>query len=365
MAIAARLRTDKQLITDRWEARILEVTPALGRLTRSELVDHMPEFLEGLADWIDGKVAEAREGFKALARGHALQRHGAGIELEELTSEYVTLRVVVLERIVETNTPEEVARSIVALEAGIDCAVNGAVHHYANERDRVRERFIGILAHDLRDPLSAVMMSASLLAEMVSGERATQLVERIARGAARIEGMIDDVLDFARGRLVGGIPVSPQLADMGQICAAAVDEALAGRSSSPVELATEGDLRGHFDPARVRQALANLLANARHHGKGAPITVRAWEADDRRHLFTSVTNFGPPIPKHLLERLFDPFVREDTRGRGLGLGLYIVQQVALAHGGRVLATSSEEAGTTFTIEWPRVPLEETPGRPTS
>jgi sigma-B regulation protein RsbU (phosphoserine phosphatase) len=104
------------------------------------------------------------------------------------------------------------------------------------------------------------------------------------------------------------------------------------------------------------------LSNARNYGQGE-IVVRAWERDDRQAVFTSVTNYGPAIAVELLARIFDPFSRAvHPRRGGLGLGLYIVEQIARAHSGRVQAESTEDA-TTFTIEWPRVPVEQTPDRP--
>jgi hypothetical protein len=357
MGISDELRTHKHAIATRWEREVLRDVPALAVLPRGALVDHMPEMLEGLAAWIDGADSD---GFGVLAEGHALQRHSTGIDLEALTSEYATLRRVVLEQLVEVAD----VRSLIRLDAGIDRAVGEAARRYTSARDHVRERFISILAHDLRDPLTAVMMSATLLADMTLGDKQAQLVERITRGARRIERMIDDVLDFARGRLDGGIPIFPALANMGEICTEAIDDTRVAGPSRDVRLQITGDLRGMWDRDRVRQALANLLSNARHYGQGE-ILVRAWEREDRHAVLTSVANRGSFLSPEAIARIFDPFTRTSessaTHRGGLGLGLYIVEQIARAHGGICRATSSEDS-TIFTIEWPRVPLEETPGR---
>jgi signal transduction histidine kinase len=361
MGISDELRTHKHAIATRWEREVLREVPALAVLPRGALVDHMPEMLEGLAAWIDGGDSD---GFRVLAEGHALQRHGTGIDLEALTSEYSTLRRVILEQLLEVSDVHELARSLVRLDAGIDRAVGEAARRYTAARDHVRERFIGILAHDLRDPLTAVMMSATLLADLALGDKQAQLVERITRGARRIERMIDDVLDFARGRLEGGIPIFPASANMGEICTEAIEEAGLVGPSREMKLQITGDVRGMWDRERVRQALANLLSNARHYGQGE-ILVRVWEREDRHAVFTSVTNRGSFISPDAIARIFDPFTRtSENPGRhrgGLGLGLYIVEQIAKAHGGICSASSSEDS-TIFTIEWPRVPLEETPGR---
>jgi signal transduction histidine kinase len=364
MGISDEIRARKHEITRRWQREVVREVPTLATLTPSALVDHLPEFIDGLAAWIDGEVTDAMRGFQRLVEGHALQRQTAGIDLEALTAEYATLRRVTLEILVEHASPAELASAIVRLADGLDRAIREAVHSYATQRDHVRERFIAILAHDLRDPLTAIMMSATLLADMTLGEKQAQLVERITRGSRRIERMIDDVLDFARGRLDGGIPIVPVQRPMDEICTAVVEEARAGAPGIAIQLETTGDLRGFWDPDRVAQALGNLLANARVYGQGE-IVVRAWERDDHHAVLTSVTNPGPPIPAEVLARIFDPYARspEVSRRGGLGLGLYIVEQIARAHGGWCRATSSVERGTTFTIEWPRTPLAETPDRP--
>ncbi|MBA3818042.1 MAG: HAMP domain-containing histidine kinase [Deltaproteobacteria bacterium] len=361
MTIAAQLRLHQHAVTTRWEAEVVREVPVLATLPRATLIDHLPEFLEGLARWIEGDSEGARAGFDALAEGHAVLRQAGGIEIQALTAEYATLRRVIVEQLLEVASPAELADGIVSLNAGLDLAVREGVHRYASARDEVRERFIAILAHDLRDPLAAVELSASMLARTELPAVQQKLVSRIASGSRRMERMINDVLDFARGRLSGGIPIVPVVADMGDICRTALEEANAsGSFAATLDLA--GDLRGAWDPDRIRQALANLLRNARHHGGGVAV-LRAWESEDRHHVFTAVTNHGPLIPAHHLPHLFDPFTRpKGTRAAGLGLGLYIVRQIAIAHGGICRTTSTAEAGTTFLIEWPRVPLEETPGR---
>jgi signal transduction histidine kinase len=370
MRIADHLRTHASAISNRWERVVLAEVPALSALPRTALVDHLPEFIEGLAAWLDADDEKAAVGFGALIEGHALQRHSSGVDLETLSAEYATLRRVILEQLLEVAKPEELAQSLVRLEAGLDRAISEAARRYSAARDDIRERFIGILAHDLRDPLTTVMMSATILADMTLGEKQAQLVERINRGAQRIERMMDDLLDFARGRLSGGIPITPELADMGEICREAIDEARALGPAREVTFEGTGDLRGLWDRERIRQALANLLSNARHYGTGA-IRVRAWEREDRHAVLASVQNGGSVLAPETIKRIFDPFARATTKAEpgsrrrgGLGLGLYIVEQIAKAHGGVCRASSAEDT-TTFTMEFPRTPLEETPGRPLS
>ncbi len=361
MAIADEIRAHKADIAARYERIVLQEVPILQTLNRATLIDHLPEFLNGLADWMEGNNARAREGFTMLAEGHALERLNVGIALDMLTTEYAVLRRVIIEELVTHLPVAEVVAAVVSLNDGIDRAIFEAVQRYAVSRDEIRERFIGILAHDLRDPLAAVRISAEMLLESHLQHPQRELVAKIDRGAARIGRMIDDVLDFARTRLGEGIPVNLVLTDLGDIAAAAVAESNTAAPRRQTRFERSGDLRGRWDADRVRQALANLLANARHYGTGE-IVLRCWESSDHQRVFTSVTNEGKPIPERMLQRIFDPFERGTTaQRRGLGLGLFIVQQIALAHGADCHVTSNEREGTTFMIAWPRVPLDEMPG----
>jgi signal transduction histidine kinase len=356
--VATALREQTDAIGRSWLTHVLATIPELHDLPPNQLVDHLPEFLDGLAVWVLGDVTEARERFQLLADGHAMQRQSAGIPLEAMTSEYAALRSITLRTLLGIEAP----RALIKINEGFDVAVYAAVHRYAQARDEVRERFIGILGHDLRDPLAAVAMSASFLRESRLDDRQRDLVAKIERGTDRIAAMISDVLDFTRGKLGSGIPISPVASDMAAICRAAADEIAAARTTQ-IDLDLRGDLRGAFDAERAKQALANLLGNAVQYGTG-PIQLRAWEREDRRAIFTSVTNRGEVIAPDRVRGIFDPFkLAAKRRGKGLGLGLYIVQQIAVAHGGVCRVTSTREDGTTFSIEWPRVPLEQTPGRP--
>jgi signal transduction histidine kinase len=168
------------------------------------------------------------------------------------------------------------------------------------------------------------------------------------------------MIDFARGQLGGGIPAVPVTCDMGEVCHEVVDELQIAHPGRELSVETSGDLKGSWDRDRLIQALSNLVSNALIHGRD-PITVCAFEAPDHEAVTTEVHNAGPPIPAELIPTLFEAFRhgRTDARG-GLGLGLFIVQQIALAHGGDCRVRSSEAEGTTFSIEWPRAPLAEVP-----
>lgn len=358
-AVSNFLRTQQVRIAERWEQEVHADLPALRKLSRPVLYDHLPEFLDGLASWIDGDTQLAEVAFERLAQGHALQRLGYGVGLETLTREYSKLRVVLCRLLMEVPPTDEAREAMVSLHEGLDRAINEAMHRYATRREEVRERFVAILGHDLRDPLSTVVISANVLAANPALKPEHRVVaSRIVRACDRMQRMISDVLDFARGHLGTGIPANPTLNDMGEICRAAADEITGANPQREVTIELNGDLRGAFDRDRVHQAITNLLANAVHHSEGK-IEVRAYETEDRHAVITEVTSHGDVIPEDLRHRLFDPFAQADVAGprRGLGLGLFIVQQIALAHGG-LCDVKSDEQGTTFSIRWPRVPGHE-------
>lgn len=221
------------------------------------------------------------------------------------------------------------------------------------ETAQLREQFIAVLGHDLRNPLNAVRGGAELLQLMPLEEKAAPVVSLIQRSAARMAGLIDNVLDFARGRLGGGLPMNrvaePGLATVLEQVIAEVRTAWPGRVvQSEIALARPV----HCDGARVAQMFSNLLANALTHGDPAG-TVRVGARSDEASFELWVANGGAPIPPGTIERLFRPFYRAAERpGRqGLGLGLYISSEIARAHDG-VLEVESSDAETRFTFRMP-------------
>ena len=243
-----------------------------------------------------------------------------------------------------------------------DGTVRGAVATFRDETDRVRheqeaeqaghfrERFIGILGHDLRSPLTAILASAALvLRHRDLDDPVLAAAARITSSADRMGRMISDLLDFTQARLGGGLPLSRVQADLRDVARTAVDEALASNPGREIRLLAEGDTRGAFDPDRVVQLLSNLLANAISYSpQQEPILVRVAGVDGKVEV--EVENGGPEIPAAERGRLFDPFRRGSMTGktRGLGLGLFIVEQIARAHGGEA-AVQSEPGRTVFRV----------------
>jgi len=211
-----------------------------------------------------------------------------------------------------------------------------------------KDRQIAVLAHDLRNPLTTIMAATQVLLREGAGEKVPAIAQRLGRAASRMNEMIRDLLDYARaGR--GDLPVLPAPTDIGDLCRELVEEFQLADPNRQIELSCTGELRGEWDRARIFQALANLVGNATRYGKGRA-TIRVRRDDDS--VVLAVHNDGPPIPADLLPIIFDPFERGTQEGTGLGLGLYIVREIARAHGGDISVNSSREDGTTFAMLLP-------------
>jgi signal transduction histidine kinase len=217
----------------------------------------------------------------------------------------------------------------------------------------LREQFIAVLGHDLRNPLASIDGGARLLMKTPLNERAVMLVGLLQNSVTRMAGLIDNVLDFARGRLGGGFVIDRQ-ADI-ELEGALRQVVTELRMAHP-----ERDIQARFDltepvdcdSRRVAQLFSNLLGNALTHGaETAPIRVEARTADGRFEL--SVANSGEQIEPAAMEMLFQPFSRASLRPhqQGLGLGLYIVSEIAKAHGGR-MEVASDPTETRFTFSMP-------------
>ena len=221
-----------------------------------------------------------------------------------------------------------------------------------------QQQVIGIVGHDLRNPLATITGSISLLKRQAGlSVFSTASLDRMERSAARMARLISDLLDYTRTRSPGGLPVVLSRADLHAICKDSVEECRTAHPSSQLLLETTGNGTGSWDADRVEQALTNLIVNAIQHGGGGPVRVHS-DASGAQRVAIRVHNGGVVIPAEALPELFKAYRRgirggSSDRSSGLGLGLFIVAQIAEAHGGRVYAESSAGAGTTFTIELPR------------
>lgn len=222
------------------------------------------------------------------------------------------------------------------------------------ENAELREQFIAVLAHDLRNPLFAITTASERLLRKSPDPGTHDLVQHILRCGHRASQLVEDVMDFARGRLGSGIPLTFSTCnDLAHVLQHVISEVQSVRPDRSIQ-SHIGPLSGiRCDSGRLAQLLSNLLANAIAHGSTtSPVLVEALKLDTVFSL--SVTNQGTPIPPDVLPLLFHPYSRpgNDTPQAGLGLGLYIASQIALSHGGQIGVSSDQQHGTVFTVTLP-------------
>jgi len=223
---------------------------------------------------------------------------------------------------------------------------------HRTETLRLNEMFVAVLGHDLRNPLSAIIMGFEVIDHWSPPGPVKDLATRTLSSALRMSRMIDDLLDLSRARLGTGIPISRCETDLAVLVERAIDEHGAAKREMPIRFRRSGATTGVWDPDRLLQVVSNLLGNALQHGRAGPIDVQL-DGTDVENVVLTVANDGVISPGDRA-LLFDPF-RSGRRGHdvsgGLGLGLYIVQQIVQAHGGTVRVESQDR--TVFEVTIPR------------
>ena len=226
----------------------------------------------------------------------------------------------------------------------------------ARRRGEFEQQLIGIVSHDLRNPISAMIMSAALLAQRLpANSPLAGLAGRILSSGDRAVRLIRDLLDFTQARSASGIPIHRRAADVHELCRQTVEEVSLNHPDRAVVHAQDGDGDGLWDPDRLAQVIGNLAINAVSYSPAdTRVTVHSRGLADR--VVIEVHNHGPAIPLPVQPTLFVPFQRRERRrdpDRSIGLGLFIVREIVAAHGGEVHVRSSDGDGTRFSVELPR------------
>ncbi len=364
--LAEFIETERLTIVKEWEVFARTLLPGARGLPRIDLRDHADEILTAIIHDMRSRQTPSEQAEKSKGRGdaqrmaeigqlHAVLRIENGFKLSQLVAEYRALRASVL-RLWE-KAGEKAGGDpggLTRFNEAIDEALAEAVDSFMKTTEHFRDQSLGILGHDLRNPLSGIIMGASMLSNADLDDGSIKLAARILSSARRMNRMIDDLLDLTRTRFGDRIPVVLSPIDLAPVCRQVVAELEGLRPVGDLRLECKGDLRGEWDSDRIAQVLSNLVRNAILHGSSSgPINVLA---DGEGEAVTlSVHNEGPSIPLSSQRGIFDPMVHHDRNGQkpGLGLGLYIGSQVALAHGGTVDVTSTDADGTTFRVHLPR------------
>ena len=235
-----------------------------------------------------------------------------------------------------------------------------ALAHELKERTealRLNEMYMAVLSHDLRSPLTAILTAAMVIQREPGTDKVQVLASQVQNSGRRMSRMIEDLLDVARVRQAGGMPLQYTQVTLSEVLERAVQELQESNPERSVTVSMQGDLSGHWDEERLMQVASNLLGNAVQHGLAEhPVTVQMDGSRSDVVVF-EIANAGT-IPETLMDHLFNPF-RERShkpgRNQGLGLGLYIVQQIVLAHGGSI-KVHSQNGHTNFRVQLPRTPV---------
>ena len=377
MQLSEFIITNRLQILNEWVAFARTILPHARGMDITALRDHGLEMLNTIAAEMGDSQTDEEQSDKSMGRRDApvfalagdsdtaAQSHGAsraesGFDLVQMVSEYRALRASVLRLWKEEAARHTVADldEVMRFNEAVDQSLAEATTRYSQHVTHSTEMFLAMLGHDLRTPLSAMINCA----EVISSPRAdpattSKMGSTILNSGKRLTALIDDLADFTRSRLGVGLSVKPTLVDLNTIAAQTVNEVRAVYPQVAIQLLTSGDLHVACDSVRISQALSNLITNAvQYKAKDSAIDVTL--GGNGHEVLLAVRNWGPVIPADKLTRILDPLYRIDvesaaTAGRNMGLGLYIADRIAAAHGGRLDVESSSDGGTKFTIRLPR------------
>ena len=374
MRLADFIEQHTEHILAEWVAFAEKSCAAGASMDISALRDHAVEMLKTIVADLRTPQTDAEQTAKSKgeadspasapdtpAEAHGAERAQVGFTVGEMVSEYRALRASVIRLWTAQSGSLTGAdlEDLMRFNETIDQALAESTDRFTEDVDRSREIFVGILGHDLRTPLNAVIMASQFILDTPEATaQHLKMTERTLRSARRMNGMVSDLLDFTLGRLGSGVPITRADVDLGDIMRQTIDEATVVHPESDIQFTASGDLRIRVDAARIAQMVANLIGNAVQYGTPKALigVSAAGEASD---VVLRVHNSGSPIPATELSGVFSPFKRlapgkvAAPDSNNLGLGLYIVERIVTAHGGSIDVRSSAGAGTLFSVRLPR------------
>lgn len=369
MRLADFIENNAGAIVDGAEAFAATQAPSGVRMDSRALRDHIPDILsEVVIDLRTSQDAaqqlaksEGRDSNVAApesaARSHGRLRAKSGFNVDQMVAEYRAMRAAVL-RLWAAEKPldHDAIQDMIRFNEAIDQAVAESVADFSAEAESWRQVFLGVLGHDLRGPLGVIVSTSEVMSLMTRDSAFSAETDRIIRSGRRMSRLLDDLLDYSRTSLGMGIRIARTQGDLQEAVHEEIDllrEALPGVN---ITFEADGSTQGPFDISRVREALSNLVTNAAKYGAGGADVIVSLTGDEEQ-VELVVRNQGPTLSPASLNKLFEPLSRGPspaTTGEetSLGLGLFIVREIAKAHGGEVTATSSEQS-TAFTMRLPK------------
>ena len=378
MRLAAFIRANSSSIIGEWENFARTLVPAAQGMSPLSLRNHIKYILGFIADDIDSTQTEAeqikksrgekpKDAIDSVAEIHAALRQAGGFDLDQMVSEYRALRASVVKlwgAQGSGTTPESIA-DLIRFNEAIDQTLTESISYYSKKVEHSRNLFLGILGHDLRNPIGAMLMAAQLTAKIGAlNERQNMLISQIAVSGSRATDILDQLIDLTWARIGSGLHIIKEPMDMAFVSRQLVDEMRALHPDRTFTLVISGNTEGDWDRPRIGQVFSNLIGNAVQYGfRDLPIGITI--KGEPNDVSLSVHNEGVPIPKETIGGIFEALIRGGEEGgdplssTNLGLGLYITKEIVSGHGGTVRVTSSEKDGTTFTARFPRASGAET------
>jgi signal transduction histidine kinase len=362
MRLSKFLMTNVEVIVTEWESFGTTALPE-KQFDRAALRDDAAQILSTIAQDIETPQTALQQTEKSkAAETHSLIRLGQGFNQVQVISEFRALRATVI-RLWLNSSPEiddAAMLQLIRFNEGIDEVLSQSAARFMEKIEESTDFAVAVLAHDLRNPIHAILSAAELLQiiDPINIAVLSKIATNLIHSGTQMSRLVDNLLDFTRTRLGQALPVNRLEIDVAPVCQRVVAELATAYPDRIIELSCSACLRGSFDEVRIGEMLSNLIANAIQHGDSATsITVTVnLEADD---IVFQVHNEGTPIPEAALPTIFDPISlpgKEDKKSRSefrhLGIGLFIVKKIVEAHSGTISASSTAVAGTTVVVSLP-------------
>ena len=363
---------DMEGILADWEAFAATQLPGAAGMKPLELRDHAEKILEAVAKDIGqpqtqheqiekskGQANPLSNAAETAAQTHAVLRARDGFDISQMTAEYRALRAGVLRRWVNACEPARTdLQDMLRFNEAIDQAIAESVSAFSTQVEQGRNFFLGMLGHDMRNPLSAILLSAGYLCQLNAGDPISEAAKRITRSGTRMQALLDDLVDFNRTKLGLGLNITPTTLDLRELFESGLQQLRAAHPAREIQFTVDGNVHGRWDGNRLQQLLDNLVINAIKYGV-ADAPIRVMLSGDTDGVVLAVSNRGPVIEPAVRTQIFDPLMRgpppsdktQDSDG-SLGLGLFISREIAIAHGGSI-EVESDAAKTVFRVHLPR------------
>lgn len=371
MRLADFILRDMNAILAQWDAFAASRLPAATSMTSLGLRDHAQQILEAVVrDLAQSQSQRAKaksvapapqliHAGETAAQTHGFLRAQSGFKINQLASEYGALRTSVLRLWINACQPGEGPDldDMICFNEAIDQALSDSIAFFSDKVEETSNLLLGMLGHDMRTPLQAIRMTATYLTTLNAGATVSEAAAHLINSGARIQALLDELAEFNRDKLSMGIHLTRTNVNVAALFADELDELRAVYPRCELQLEVAGDTQGLWDGYRLQRLLGNLVVNAIKYGiQDAP--VRVVVAGDESSVHIEVRNTGAAVDQRALEQFFEPLKRgSQSKNRrnpdaGLGLGLFIAREIAVAHGGEI-AARSENSEIVFAVHLPR------------